>query len=87
MEREQKEESRISVASIIVEAPESVVEINNILHSFSSIIAGRLGLPYRERGISVIALILDGTPDEISALTGKLGKVKSVSVQAVMSKK
>jgi putative iron-only hydrogenase system regulator len=45
-----------------------------------------MGIPYRERELSVISLVLDATPDEISALTGKLGKIKAVSVKAVMSK-
>jgi putative iron-only hydrogenase system regulator len=46
-----------------------------------------MGIPYRERGISVISLIVDGSTDEISAMTGKLGKVKSVSVKSAMTKK
>ena len=58
-----------------------------MLHNFSSLIVGRLGIPYRERGVSVISVVLDGVPDQISALTGKLGKIKSVTVKAVMSKK
>ncbi|MBR4401654.1 MAG: iron-only hydrogenase system regulator [Synergistes sp.] len=82
-----KEKGRIGVAAIIIEDMESVREINEALHSFSDLIVGRLGIPYRERGVSVISVILDGDPDKISALTGKLGKIKSVTVKAVMSKK
>lgn len=82
-----KEKSRIGVAAVIVEDMESVREINDVLHSFSDLVVGRLGIPYRERGVSVISVILDGDPDKISALTGKLGKIKSVTVKAVMSKK
>ncbi len=80
------EENRIGVASIIVEDPGSAREVNDVLHDHSGIIIGRMGIPYRERNVSVISLVLDATSDEISALTGKLGKIKAVSVKAVMSK-
>lgn len=87
MDEIRKEENRIGVAAVIVEDPGSVREVNEVLHNFSSLIVGRLGIPYRERGVSVISVVLDGVPDQISALTGKLGKIKSVTVKAVMSKK
>ena len=80
------EENRIGGASIIVEDPGSAREVNDVLHDHSGIIIGRMGIPYRERNVSVISLVLDATSDEISALTGKLGKIKAVSVKAVMSK-
>lgn len=82
-----KEKSRIGVAAVIVEDMDSVREINDVLHSFNDLVVGRLGIPYRERGVSVISVILDGDPDRVSALTGKLGKIKAVTVKAVMSKK
>ena len=87
MDEVRKDENRIGVAAVIVEDPGSVREVNEVLHNFSSLIVGRLGIPYRERGVSVISVVLDGVPDQISALTGKLGKIKSVTVKAVMSKK
>ena len=87
MDEVRKEENRIGVAAVIVEDPGSVREVNEVLHNFSSLIVGRLGIPYRERGVSVISVVLDGVPDQIRALTGKLGKIKSVTVKAVMSKK
>ncbi len=80
------EGNRIGVAAIIVEDPGSVREVNEVLHEHSGIIIGRMGIPYRERNVSVISLVLDASPDEISALTGKLGKIRAVSVKAVMSK-
>lgn len=82
-----EEDNRIGVAAVIIEDPDSAREVNETLHKFSRLIVGRLGIPYRERGISVISVVLDGTADEISALTGKLGKIKSVTVKAAMSKK
>lgn len=80
-------ESRIAVAAVIVEDLESARAVNEVLHKFNRLIVGRMGIPYRERGISVISVALDGTTDEISALTGQLGKIPCVSVKAVTSKK
>lgn len=80
-------DKRIGVVAIVVEDLKSSSQVNAILHDYSQIIVGRMGIPYREKGVSVIALIVDGTTDEISAMTGKLGKVKSVSVKSAMTKK
>lgn len=80
-------ENRIAVAAVIVEDLESARAVNEVLHKFNRLIVGRMGIPYRERGVSVISVALDGTTDEISALTGQLGKIPGVSVKAVTSKK
>lgn len=79
-------EKRLGVVGIVVEDNNASEEINSLLHKYSSIIAGRMGLPYKERGVSVISIIVDGTMDEITAMTGKLGKVKGVSVKSAISK-
>ncbi len=81
------EDKRIGVAAIIIEDTESAQKVNEVLHKFGNLIVGRMGIPYRERGVSVISVVLDGNSDDISALTGQLGKIDSVSVKAVMSKK
>lgn len=80
-------DKRIAVAGIIIEDIEAVEQVNNVLHKYGSIIIGRLGLPYRERGVSVISVIIDADPDEISALTGAIGKIPGVSVKSAISKK
>lgn len=79
-------EKRVGVVGIVVENLESAEDVNQILHDYSYIIVGRMGIPYRDRGISVISVIVDGTSDEIGAMTGKLGKVKNVSVKSAMTK-
>ena len=79
-------ENRVGVVGIVVEDTEQVEKINSILHEYASIIVGRMGIPYKERKISVISLIVDGTTDEISALTGKLGKIKDVHVKSALTK-
>jgi putative iron-only hydrogenase system regulator len=79
-------EKRLGVVGIIVEDMSAAEEINAVLHEFSSIIVGRMGVPYRERGVSVMSVIVDGTGDEISALTGRLGRVRNVSVKTALAK-
>jgi len=80
-------EKRLGIVGIVIEDLEKASSVNYILHEYSDIIVGRMGIPYRNRGVSVISLIVDGTTDEISALTGKLGKIKGVSVKSALTKK
>ncbi|MBP9484446.1 MAG: iron-only hydrogenase system regulator [Negativicutes bacterium] len=80
-------DQRIGVVAIVVEEFSRAQEVNQILHDFGSLIVGRMGIPYREKDIFVISLILDGTNEDISALTGKLGNVKNVTVKAALTKK
>ncbi len=80
-------ETRIAAVSVIVEDPASVESLNGILHEYSSAVIGRMGIPYREKGVSVICLALDAPVDVINALTGKLGRLNGVSARAVYSQK
>ena len=81
-------EKRIGVVAIVIDNPtESSDIINKCLTEFSNLVVGRMGIPYRERNISVISVVVDGTTDEISALTGKLGSVKGVNVKTAFSNK
>lgn len=79
-------EKRIGVVGIVIENFDNTYKVNAILHDYSNIIVGRMGIPYRDRGIFIISLIVDGTADEISAMTGKLGKVEGVNVKTALSK-
>jgi putative iron-only hydrogenase system regulator len=80
-------DKRLGVIGIIVNDIENSKEVNDVLHNFSNIIVGRMGIPYKERKVSVISLIVDGSMDDISAMTGKLGNIKNISVKAAISKK
>ena len=79
-------EKRIGVIGIVVENTEITQKLNSILHEFAELILGRMGLPYRQRGVNVISLIVEGTTDEIGALTGKLGNLPGVNVKSALSK-
>ena len=80
-------ETRIGVVGIVIEKFENASLVNGILHEFADIIVGRMGIPYREKGISIISLIVDGNSDEISAMTGRLGKIYGVNVKSGLTKK
>ncbi len=80
-------EKRIGVIGIVIEEFESANTVNETLHELASIIVGRMGIPRKERGIAIISLIVEGTSDEISAMTGKLGKIKGVNVRSALTKK
>ena len=77
--------TRVAVMSIIVENADSVETINALLHDFGQYIIGRMGLPYRERKISIISIAIDAPQDKISALAGKIGKLDGVSVKTALS--
>jgi len=80
-------DKRIGVVGIVIENFDSATKVNEVLHDFADIIVGRMGIPYRDRGVSVISLIVDGTSDELSAMTGKLGKIDGVNVKSALTKK
>ena len=83
---EQVLEKRIGVIGIVVEDLESAEQINALLHEYSYLLVGRMGIPYRQKGISIIAVVVDGNQDDISALTGKLGRIQHVSVKTALAK-
>jgi putative iron-only hydrogenase system regulator len=80
-------EKRIGVIGIIIEEFDKATFVNDILHEFGNLIVGRIGVPYKDRGIFVISIIVDGTMDEISAMTGKIGKISGVNVKSAITKK
>jgi putative iron-only hydrogenase system regulator len=77
---------RIAVVGLVIENREEAANrVNEILSKYGSLIVGRMGLPYREKNLAIISLIVDGTPDEISAMTGKLGNIRGVKVRSVVT--
>ena len=78
-------ETRVAVISLIVTQPEAVEELNAILHTYSSYIIGRMGLPYRQKNVNIICVAVDAPQDIISTLSGKIGRLKGVSVKTAYS--
>lgn len=81
------EDSRIGFIGIMVEDLEQSDKINEAIHASAKLVVARMGIPYRERGVSVISLVVDGTNDEVSALTGRLGRIPGVTVKSMLEKK
>ncbi|MCK9594920.1 MAG: iron-only hydrogenase system regulator [Candidatus Omnitrophica bacterium] len=75
-----------AVVIIVKKRQEAASGVNELLSQFGNIIVSRTGFPYEKRGVNVITLIVDGTTDEIGALTGKLGMFKSVTVKTTLAK-
>ncbi|MFT9497863.1 TM1266 family iron-only hydrogenase system putative regulator [Anaerosolibacter sp.] len=80
-------EKRIGVVAVIVEDKESVDQVNKLFSTYGDIIVGRMGIPYKEKQLSVISIIVDGTTDDIGGLTGKLGRLRGVTVKSALTQK
>ena len=79
-------ETRIALVGIIVEDQNAVGRLNAILHDYSRYIVGRMGIPYHQRGVSIISVVIDAPNDVISSLSGKLGMVPGLNIKTVYSK-
>ena len=79
-------ETRVAILGIIVENQAQVNTLNAILHEYSRYIIGRMGIPYHQKGISIISVAVDAPQDEISAMSGKIGRLNGISAKAVYSK-
>ena len=79
-------ETRIAVLSIIVEDIERTGPLNELIHEYSAYVVGRMGIPYREKGINIISVAVDAPEQEITALSGKIGRLKGVSAKTAYSK-
>ncbi|MBO4784807.1 MAG: iron-only hydrogenase system regulator [Lachnospiraceae bacterium] len=78
-------ETRAAVIAIIVKDNESAGEINSLLHEYCDFVIGRMGIPYREKGINIISVAVDAPQDTISSLAGKIGRIKGVTAKTVYS--
>lgn len=78
-------ETRVAVLGIIVENLESAESINSILHDYGKFIIGRMGIPYREKNISIISVAVDAPQDTIATISGKIGKLNGVQVKTAYS--
>ena len=78
-------ETRVAVIGIIVEKEDAVSGLNAALHEFDSYIIGRMGIPYRQRDVSIISIAMDAPQDVINALSGKIGRLPGVSSKVAYS--
>ncbi len=80
------EEKRIAVLSVIVENREETAKLNALLSEYGEYIVGRMGIPYHEKHVSVLCVVLDAPAAEINALTGKIGQLSGVTAKTLFSK-
>lgn len=78
-------ETRVAVMSVIVEDMDSAEKLNSILHEYGEYIIGRMGIPYRKRGVNIISIAMDAPQNTISAISGKVGRLPGVSVKTAYS--
>ena len=80
-------ETRIAIIGIIIEDASTTGRVNELLHGCGEFIIGRMGIPYREKNISIISVVIDAEPDVINQVSGRLGRLSGASVKTVCSKK
>lgn len=80
------EETRVAVVSMIISSEDSAAAINSLLHECRSYIIGRMGIPYRQKGLNIINVVMDAPMNVVSGLSGKLGRLGGVTVKAVYAK-
>lgn len=78
-------ETRVALIGIIVENPDHVDMLNQILHEYRAYIIGRMGVPYQAKKISIISIAVDAPNDIINALSGKIGRLDGVSAKTIYS--
>lgn len=74
------------IAIIIKNRAQTAFQVNKILTEAGSIIIGRMGIPYHERNLNIVTLIVDATTDQIGSLTGRLGQIDGVTVKSTLAK-
>lgn len=78
-------ETRVAIIGIIVQQADAVDRLNMLLHEYGRYIIGRMGIPYRAKGIHIISIAIDAPQDAISALAGKIGKLPGISIKTAFS--
>ena len=79
-------ETRVAVIAIIIEKEEAAEGVNSILHAYRRYVVGRMGIPYREKNINIISVAVDAPEPEITAMSGKIGRLAGVSTKTAYSK-
>ncbi len=79
-------ENRVALLGLVVDQPDAVEALNRLLHQYNDYIVGRMGIPYRQREVNIISIVLDAPGDIISTLSGKAGMLPGVTAKAVYSK-
>lgn len=75
---------RLGTLAVLVANREYASAVNSLISQHERLILGRIGLPYREKHLGIIVLLVEGTTDELGAFSGKLGKVPEVKIRSAV---
>ncbi len=78
-------DDRVAIIGIFIHTPTAILKVNEILHEYAGSIVGRMGLPYREKKINIISIIINAKGNEISSLAGKLGRLEGITVKCMQT--
>lgn len=79
-------EEKVAIIGIFIQDISAVSKVNDLLHEYADCIIGRTGIPFREKSLNIISVIISAEPDKISALSGKLGRIHGISAKAMQAK-
>ena len=79
-------EKKLGIIGIVVEDLTKADEVNAVIHDYNDLIIARMGIPYKDRGVSVISLLVDGDTDAMNALTGQIGRIENVTAKSMIQK-
>lgn len=85
--QDKQQDSRVTLVGIMVENTDSVARINGLLHEYGRYIIGRMGIPYHEKQLNIISVVMDAPQSVVSALSGKLGMLPGVSTKCLYGKR
>lgn len=78
-------EERVAIIGIFIHDPSSVTKVNEILHEYANVVVGRMGIPYREKSINIISVIVNASANDISSFAGKLGRLEGITVKSMQA--
>lgn len=79
-------EEKVAIIGIFIQDINAAAQVNELLHEYADCIIGRIGVPYREKSLNIISVIVNATSDQISTLSGRLGRINGISAKAMQAK-
>lgn len=82
----QNEEYKIAIVAVVIKNKESVEKVNAIFHAYGEFVIGRMGIPYKQKGVNLISIAIDAPQTVLNSLSGKLGMLDGVSSKVLITK-
>lgn len=79
-------EEKVAIIGIFIQDLNATAKVNELLHEYAHCIIGRIGVPYREKSLNIISVIVNASASDISSLSGKLGRIKGINAKAMQAK-